>query len=223
MKTPASTRRAGRSTITAGALVATVLLLSVAASPALGGPSLSSLKTSVTKALKLAKTADARSRKALKLAARPGPRGPSGPPGPAGPAGGTGAGGSAAATVLDFRADPGTTNQVIYDHGGLVLTASCTTGPTILVTAKTRVDHAILHAANIIGGTPPATTTELVQKNDFLISGTQTIASTGHLQGTATFSTPTGGVTTLAYGAEQGAFGAGSAKGCWFGGTANSG
>lgn len=221
--------------VTVVAIISAVLLFSIV-SPAAGGPSLSSLRSSVAKALKLSKSADLRSRKALALAGKPGPRGPAGPPGPtgpAGPAGGAGAQGAtgasgttgttSAATVLDFRENPGV-SRVIYDHAGLILTAACSAGPAILVTAKTSVDHAILHAANVIGGTPPTTTTELVQKNDFLVSGApQTLVSTGHVQGAATYSTPNGVVTTLTYAAEQGAFGGAAAKGCWFGGTVNAG
>lgn len=228
------TLRIGRTAVTTGLLVSVVLL--AAASPAFGGPSLSTLRKSVATALKLARGADARSRKALALAGRAAPQGARGPAGPAGPAGGAGASGgtsgvAAQVTVIDFRENPGT-SRVVYDHGGLTLTASCASGPTsaptISVTAKTSVDHAMLHAANVIStptaSNPEATTTELVQKNDFLIGGpARTLVSSGHLEGTATYSTPTGTVTTLDYGAEQGAFGAGSARGCWFGGTASTG
>lgn len=217
--------RAARITV----LALGVALAASAASPAFGGPSLGSLTRAVAKATKLAKAADARSRKALAAAQTPGPRGPQGPVGPAGPAGpagtpGTNATGttgtSGGVALLDFRANANTTREV-YNHAGLVLTAVCSPSGTVQVTAKTTVDHAILHVATAILS-PPATTpaVDYVQKNDMLVSSLPvSIVSTGHAQGTLTYSTPTGQVTTATYASEQGAFGGGSVA-CWFGGTA---
>ncbi len=106
-----------------------------------------------------------------------------------------------------------------------MLTAVCggtASVPTNVVRATTTVDNSLLHATSVeasaaVNGTP---ITHHLPKNDFLIAGVaQDIVSTGHLQGTATYSTPTGTLTTLTCGAEQGAFANGS-TGCWFGGTA---
>jgi hypothetical protein len=210
--------------MTTAALVAATALLVSTASPAIGVPTLSRLSRSVARALKLSKGADTRSRKALKLAQTADTRSRSAlalaqQPGPAGAPGTPAA--ASGPTVLDFRADPGD-SRPIYDRGGLLVTATCSAGPTIDVVAQTRVDHAILHVSTSTAASAavPATTT-LVQKNDFLVGGApQTLASTGHLQGTATYSTPTGVLTTLVFGAEQGAFGGGTPAGCWFGGTA---
>jgi hypothetical protein len=208
-------------------VVAAVMLAGSLISPAFGGPSLLSIKRSATQALKVAKAADKRSRKALSEASKPGPRGPEGPQGPAGPGGG-GAGGSAGSTAVDFRENAPVSGRVIYNRGGLVLTASCTAGPNLDVRATTSVDHSALHVAVVFHGA--STQTVYLQKNDFLTTGVaQSITNItdggasstgGHLQGSLTFSTPTGTITTLTYAAEQGAFGGASAKGCWFGGMA---
>jgi hypothetical protein len=187
-----------------------------------------SVQRSAAKALKLAKAADKRSRQALSAASKPGPRGPEGPQGPAGPGGG--GAGSAAVTAVDFREDAPVSNRVIYNRGGLVLTASCTAGPNLDVRATTSVDHSVLHVALVFHKTT-TTETAYLQKNDFLTTGVpQSITNVtesptvfsngGHLQGSLTFSTPSGTVTTLTYAAEQGAFGGAAAKGCWFGGMA---
>jgi hypothetical protein len=206
-------------------LVVAGLLATMLASPALGGPSLLSLKTKVRTALKVAKAADARSRKALILARQPGPQGPQGPQGPPGTNGTTPPG--TGATAVDFREDPGV-SRVILKQGGLVLTASCTAGPNVDVRAATTVDHSAMHVAVVRKGSPTAVLA--LEKNDFsTTSASQTItgmtdgansATGSHLTGSLTFSTPTGTITTLTYASEQGAFGGSLAKGCWFGGTA---
>jgi len=197
-------------------LVAAGLLTASLVSPALGGPNLLSLKAQVSKALRLAKAGDARSRRALTLARQPGARGPQGPQGPAG-TNGTSTTGSGA-TAVDFRENPGVT-RVILNQGGLVLTASCATGPNIEVRATTTVDHSIMHVSVVRGGS--TTVALFLEKNDFLTtSSPQSIATGGHLTGSLTFSTPTGTITTLTYASEQGAFGGTYAKSCWFGGTA---
>ena len=229
-----SHRRLIRSTPRALAVALAALLFAGSfISPAFGGPSLSSLKRNVTRALTLARTSDARSRKALAAARQPGPTGPQGPAGPAGPPGtigpGTGVPGSAAVTAVDFRENAGVT-RVIYNRGGLVLTASCTVGPNLEVGATTTVDHSVLHLALTRGQAAGTTATLYEQKNDFLTTGAaQTLtgvkdgalsATGGHLQGSLTFSTPTGTLTTLTYAAEQGVFGGAAAKDCWFGGMA---
>ena len=229
-----SHRRLIRSTPRALAVaLAAVLFAGSLISPAFGGPSLASLKRNVTRALKLARTSDARSRRALAATRQPGPTGPQGPAGPAGPPGtigpGTGVPGSAAVTAVDFRENAGVT-RVIYTRGGLVLTASCTAGPNLEVGAMTTVDHSVLHLALTRGQAAGTTATLYEQKNDFLTTGAaQTLtgvkdgalsATGGHLQGSLTFSTPTGTLTTLTYAAEQGVFGGAAAKDCWFGGMA---
>lgn len=220
-------RRRRFSSVSLAVVVAAALLTASLVSPALGGPSLLSLKTGVTKALKLAKAANARSRRALTLARQPGPQGPQGPPGTNGTNGtnpmGTGA------TAVDFRENPGA-SRVILNQGGLVLTASCTAGPNIDVRATTSVDHSAMHVSVVRGKSGSPTAALFLEKNDFLTtSASQTItgmtdgstsATGGHLTGSMTFSTPTGTITTLTYASEQGAFGGSFAKGCWFGGTA---
>ncbi len=215
-------------------LIAAAVLTASLVAPAGGvvshGPS---LKSQVSKALKLAKAADSRSRRALKLAKRPRLPGPTGPQG----APGTNGTGSAVAgvTAVDFRANPGE-SRVILNQGGLVLTAGCAAGPNVDVRATTTVEHSIMHVMVAVAAAPaPTSLTDPVffaQKNDFLTtSASQTLtginrpdgmpgATGGHLSGSLTFSTPTGTITTLTYGAEQGAFGGAAAKGCWFGGTA---
>src|SRR5205823_986772 len=117
-----------------------------------------------------------------------GPQGPPGPPGAPGGPGSPGAtgqpgapGGSAGGvTIIDFREDGGA-SRVVFDRGGLIVTASCTAGPAISVKATTSVDHSILHVATVSAGTPPTTT--YLQKNDFLVSSqAQDLATTGHTQ-----------------------------------------
>lgn len=212
--------------VLATALAALLLAASIV-SPAFGGPSLGSLKRSVTRALKLAKAADKRSRQALAAAGKPGPQGIQGPPGPPG---NSGSGGSSSSVPVDFRADPGTTGAVIYDRGGLVLTAACTAGPNLDVRATTTVDHSAMHVSVVRHTLAPNTATLYLQKNDFLVGGApQSItnftdgsvsATGGHIEGDLTFSTPAGVITSLTFAAEQGAFGGTVAKGCWFGGMA---
>lgn len=216
----------------AAILIAAAVLTASLVAPAGGVVShRPSLKSQVSRALKLAKAADARSRKALKLARRPLRPGPPGPPGASGTNGtGSAVATGAGVTAVDFRANPGE-SRVILNQGGLVLTASCTAGPNIDVRATTTVEHSIMHVMVAVAAAPPRGTAPVfAQKNDFLTtSAPQTLtgmtdgantATGGHLSGSLTFSTPSGTVTTLTYGAEQGAFGGAAAKGCWFGGTA---
>ena len=111
-----------------------------------------------------------------------------------------------------------------------MLTAACTAGPNLEVKATTTVDHSALHLAVVRRSVSTGTATLYLQKNDFLVGGApQSItnfsdgsesATGGHIQASLTFSTPTGTITTLTYAAEQGAFGGAAAKGCWFGGMA---
>lgn len=189
--------------------------------PALGGPSLPAIAKKAAMALKLAKAADARSKRALKLAgggagtAQPGKDGGNGTMGPAGP---QGPAGPAGAQKIDFRAGAGTGDTKVFDAGGLVLTASCGSGPNLTVKATSTVAASELHVSGVTqaSGQPAQIAYE---ENDHLGPGNPGVTfPSGNFEGTFTFSTPAGAIVSGTVASEQTAFN--GTKDCWFGGWA---
>jgi hypothetical protein len=122
------------------------------------------------------------------------------------------------ASRIDFRAAAGTPLTDILNIGGLILRASCNTGPDIDVRAATSVVNSTLHvsfvrdpsnlavfrAANNLN---PGVNFQLLGSND------------DEAQGTLTYSTPAGSQVTVTFQSEEAnAFGGTTA--CLFAGTA---
>jgi hypothetical protein len=135
------------------------------------------------------------------------------------------AGGVTPQRIYFSRDDGDGASDPILDLGGLVLTASCSVGGDLTVTATTTVDHAALEAAWTDGsGFGKAT------EDDFL-SGDQTppvVTGNGEeagnpVQGTLTYTAPTTGgrrVVNVIYGGDEGVGEPASPTDCLFAGTA---
>lgn len=79
-----------------------------------------------------------------------GPRGPGGPPGLPGPAGAPGANG--AGIPLIFKAQSPTSNTRIFEGAGLLINASCNSGPATSLTGVSEVNGSVLRATDVVSG-----------------------------------------------------------------------
>lgn len=120
-----------------------------------------------------------------------------------------------------YKVPPNTGAQTILSLNGLTLTAACGAGSALTATATTSVGDSLIHSGGTFGGAA-AFYAELddfdtAAKFDFLAEGTTTSDS---IQGTLTYSQPTGAVVTAVFQAEEFGF---DTEGCSITGFATAG
>jgi hypothetical protein len=112
---------------------------------------------------------------------------------------------------INYRGDIGTAAQPILTLNGLTLSASCSLGPTLAISANTAVDGALLHWAVNQLGTPPNNIALYDEEDPFNTGVTEAIADDNggtsgapdSTQGTLTYARPDGGIVTATFMAEE--------------------
>jgi hypothetical protein len=120
---------------------------------------------------------------------------------------------------IDFRAAAGTATTDVLNVGGLILRASCATGPDLDVRADTTVAHSTIHVS---WNRDPGNLPFYRQDNDLNPGDNFAIMSAPNddsAQGTLVYSSPAGSHVSVTYQSEEGgAFG--GTTNCLFSGTA---
>lgn len=115
---------------------------------------------------------------------------------------------------INYRGDTGTAAQPILILNGLTLSASCSAGPTLAISATTAVDGALLHwaVAQLSNpGTSPDNFSLYDEEDPFNTGVTEAIADDNgttssapdSTQGTLTYARPDGGIVTATFMAEE--------------------
>jgi hypothetical protein len=123
------------------------------------------------------------------------------------------------AAKVDFRAKAPTASTQVLNLGGLILSASCATGPGLDVRASSSVPDSLVHVS---WNRDPGNVPFYRQDNDldpgdaFSIMGDNDDASAG----TLTYTTPAGANVSLTFLSDQGPVLLGSTASCVFSGTA---
>jgi hypothetical protein len=123
---------------------------------------------------------------------------------------------------VDFRAAAGTGSTEILNLGGLILRATCATGPDLDVRADTSVLNSTVHVS---WNRDPANQPFYRDDNDFDPGDNFQIMSAGNddrTQGTLVYTSPDGSTTSLTFQSEE-ADAFGGTVNCLFSGTAMSG
>jgi hypothetical protein len=123
---------------------------------------------------------------------------------------------------IDFRAPVGTAQTNVLALGGLVLAASCGTGPDMSVVAGTTVPDSVIH---VTWGRDPGDLAFYRQQNDLDPGESFAVMSNGNdsaAEGTISFSTTAGTQVSVIFQSQEGAGFAGTVP-CFFGGTAFAG
>jgi hypothetical protein len=126
------------------------------------------------------------------------------------------------AAKIDFRAAAGTGSTEILNLGGLILRATCASGPDLDVRADTTVLNSTLH---ISWNRDPANQPFYRDDNDFDPGDNFQIMSAGNddrAQGTLVYTSPDGSTTSVTFQSEE-ADAFGGTTNCLFTGTAMSG
>jgi hypothetical protein len=126
------------------------------------------------------------------------------------------------AAKIDFRAAAGTGSTEILNLGGLILRATCATGPDLDVRADTSVLNSTLHVS---WNRDPANQPFYRDDNDFDPGDNFQIMSPGNddrAQGTLVYTAPDGSTTSVTFQSEE-ADAFGGTTNCLFSGTAMSG
>ena len=114
---------------------------------------------------------------------------------------------------INYRGDTGTAATPILTLNGLTISASCSAGPTLAISATTAVDNALLHWA-VNQGSPTSNTDNfsLYDEEDPFNTGiSEPIADDNgtaspapdSTQGTLTYARPDGGIVTATFMAEE--------------------
>jgi hypothetical protein len=123
---------------------------------------------------------------------------------------------------VDFRAAAGTATTDIFNLGGLILRASCATGPDLQVLADTTVLNSTIHVSwnhQTAGGVDQAfyrNANDLDPGANFSI---MTAGNDDHAQGTLVYSSPAGSHVSVTFQSEE-ADAFGGTVNCLFAGTA---
>ena len=123
---------------------------------------------------------------------------------------------------IDFRAAAGTGSTEILNLGGLILRATCATGPDLDVRADTSVLNSTIHVS---WNRDPANQPFYRDDNDFDPGDNFQIMSAGNddrAQGTLVYTSPDGSTTSVTFQSEE-ADAFGGTTNCLFTGTAMSG
>ena len=112
---------------------------------------------------------------------------------------------------INYRGDTGTAATPILTLNGLTVSASCSAGPTLAISATTAVDGALLHWAVNQLGTPPNSVALYDEEDPFNTGISEPIADDNggtsgapdSTQGTLTYARPDGGIVTATFMAEE--------------------
>jgi hypothetical protein len=123
------------------------------------------------------------------------------------------------AARIDFRAPIGTAQTQVLNLAGLILSASCGSGPDLAVLATTTVPDSVIH---VTWGRDPGDLAFYRQQNDLDPGESFTVMSNGNdanAEGTISFSTNAGAQVSVIFQSEEGQ-GFGATVPCFFGGIA---
>lgn len=123
---------------------------------------------------------------------------------------------------IDFRVPAGTPTRTILAFGGLVLNATCSPGGDLNLTATTSINNAMVHVGTLhqlIGGDDSA----YFDQNDLDIgeSANAVPGRDNRVQGSLTYTSPTGTIVNASYLAEERPNGLGTGNDCFVVGTAS--